>query len=515
MSFFNWTYRGSSVTEATELSSDESSISYSSTCSDAAESNKDKGVHSYQNRQKSDVVANPGKKMTGNGIKTVAVDGHPELQRTNSMMQTFAGVAGNVLEWYDFAVFGYFSDIIGDVFFPPQKGHAAIVESFAVFGGAFIMRPIGGILMGYIGDTYGRKVALEISIFLMAIPTFAMGCLPSYAQVGWPSIALLTLVRLLQGVSVGGQMMSSLVFTVEGSPKSQWGLYGSYVMASANFGTLLGGFVGFVMRALLSYESLRAWGWRVPFLAGVLVSFVGVYLRLYCEDHSHCANNSSSTPSNPIKLALSQDNRRSLISSCLVPMIWSSGFYLSFVWMAIFMQDLLQPALPGAFAINSASLLSSVVIFFPVAGHLSDVYGRVRIMTIGGFGMLFYSPIAINLIGLSQPILAYASQTLLGIVLSLWGSPMLAWLVESFEPEARLTSVSIGFNIAQALGAGLGPSLATVMVDKWGPTSPGYLYSFFAICGLIGLWIAPKNTQNREHAPICDVTDQPNSYQAV
>jgi len=514
MLLFNWAYRGSSATEATELSSDESSLSYS-TCSDGGENNKVIETNSYQNQHKSESVANPAKEKAGNGVKSISVDGRPKLQKTNSMMQTFAGVAGNVLEWYDFAVFGYFSDIIGDVFFPPQEGHAAIVESFAVFGGAFIMRPIGGVLMGYIGDTYGRKTALEISIFLMAIPTFAMGCLPSYAQVGWPSIVLLTLVRLLQGVSVGGQMMSSLVFTVEGSPKSQWGLYGSYVMASANFGTLLGGFVGFVMRALLSYESLRAWGWRVPFLAGVLVSFVGVYLRLYCEENSHCASAGSSTPSNPIKLALSPGNRRSLISSCLVPIIWSSGFYLSFVWMAIFMKDLLEPALPGAFAINSLSLLSSVVIFFPVAGYLSDVYGRVRIMTIGGFGMLFYSPIAINLIGLSQPVLAYASQTLLGIVLSLWGSPMLAWLVESFGPEARLTSVSIGFNIAQALGAGVGPSLATVMVDKLGPTSPGYLYSFFATCGLIGLWIAPKNKQNSDHTPLGDVNDQPSGHQVV
>ena len=126
------------------------------------------------------------------------------------------------------------SDILSDVFFPPnQDGHAALVETFAVFGGAFLMRPVGGVMMGYIGDKFGSRKALTISIFLMAFPTFAMGCLPGYEKIGSLSIVLLTLVRLLQGLSVGGQLMSSLVYTLERHPKNKWGLYGSYVMAAA------------------------------------------------------------------------------------------------------------------------------------------------------------------------------------------------------------------------------------------------------------------------------------------
>ena len=124
------------------------------------------------------------------------------------------------------------------------------------------MRPIGGMLMGYIGDKYGSRRALTISIFLMAFPTFSMGCLPGYARVGSMSIVLLTLVRLLQGLSVGGQLMSSLVFTLERHPHEKWGLYGSYVMAAANFGTLLGGFVATIIRRSLSEEALHSWGWR-------------------------------------------------------------------------------------------------------------------------------------------------------------------------------------------------------------------------------------------------------------
>lgn len=153
----------------------------------------------------------------------------------SNFCQTFAGVAGNVLEWYDFAVFGYFSDILGEVFFPPhQKTNSTTTESFLVFGVAFLMRPIGGIMIGYIGDVYGRKKALVASLFLMAFPTFAMGCLPGYAHIGKWAIVLLVLVRLLQGLSVGGQLMSSLVFTLENHDPAQWGLYGSFVMAAAN-----------------------------------------------------------------------------------------------------------------------------------------------------------------------------------------------------------------------------------------------------------------------------------------
>lgn len=199
-------------------------------------------------------------------LQTASTTSLEEQQKLSSsdMWQTVAGVAGNVLEWYDFAIFGYLGDVIGVVFFPPnQAGDASTVEAFAVFGGAFLVRPIGGLLMGYIGDVYGRKKALVISIFLMAFPTFAMGCLPSYSQVGPVAYVLLIIVRLLQGLSVGGQLMSSLVFTLESHDPSKWGLYGSFVMAAANFGTLLGGIAGYILRTALTQEQLIAWGWRV------------------------------------------------------------------------------------------------------------------------------------------------------------------------------------------------------------------------------------------------------------
>mmetsp|Transcript_24571 Transcript_24571/g.36062 ORF Transcript_24571/g.36062 Transcript_24571/m.36062 type:complete len:572 (-) Transcript_24571:140-1855(-) len=463
----------------------------------------------------------------------------PDGGKVTNLGHIIAGVFGNVLEWYDFAVFGYFGDIIGQVFFPAQEGNIATMESFAVFGGAFLMRPVGGLLLGYLGDVYGRKKALTTSIFLMAFPTFAMGLLPSFQQAGYVSTVLLIVIRLLQGMSVGGQLMSSLVFTLENVPRKSWGLYGSFVLATGNFGVLMGSLVGSAVRDNLSEEDMISFGWRIPFLSGIVVSFAGFYLRWTddgSEEEEHGSkqkqhNSSSSdysgsvTPSsqdcesaingdtpnnnkvvaaqekkNPILLLLAPSNLRPLLASAMVPMMWSAGFYLSFVWMAIYMTDLCEHPVPHAFAVNSAALLLSVCLLFPIAGVLSDKYGRRTIMSIGGMSLILFSPFLISAIGQGNPWLSFVSQLFLGVCLSFWGSPMCAWLVESFEPEARLTSVSVGYNMAQAVVGGSTPALATYLVDAVGTTSPGWIYVVIGCVSMVGLWVvappAPSSQSN-------------------
>ena len=445
-------------------------------------------------------------KKDANGVPDNAEDGVFVIDGNNSrsdaatadFWETFAGVVGNVLEWYDFAVFGFLSDVIGDVFFPAnQKGHLAIAESFAVFGGAFLMRPIGGVAMGYIGDKYGSKDALILSIFLMAFPTFLLGCLPSYEKVGSLAIFLLIVVRLLQGFSVGGNVPSSAVYTLESHPREHWGFYGSLVLMATNVGTLIGSLVGWGLRSSLTDKELHDFGWRIPFIAGVVVSFAGYYLKEHGEKRPHIPS-SDITP-NPIALAFANHNRRSLLAASMVPMLWASGFYLSFVWIAIFMNDLIEQPVPGAFGVNAISLFLSVCLFFPVAGGLSDRFGRRNIMTIGGIFMGLVAPVMFFLIGTGSTTVALLSQIIVGISLSLWGAPMITWLVESFEPEARLTSVAIGYNLAQALVGGLSPAMATLMVDYLGPSSPGIILIILAAVGLTGLWCVATPPAVHEH----------------
>lgn len=426
-----------------------------------------------------------------------------EDEKGSDFWETLAGVAGNVLEWYDFAVFGYFGDVIGQVFFPPnQSGNANTMESFMVFGGAFLMRPVGGVLLGYLGDVYGRRKALYVSIFLMAWPTFLMGCLPSFETAGYFAPVMLVLIRCLQGMSVGGQLMSSLVFTLENVPRDRWGLYGSFVWATGNFGVLLGGLVGYAIRANLDHDQLVSYGWRIPFLSGVVVSFAGFYLRSAEEEAEAEADKqggargkleaaTSSKKDDLFAAIFRPENIRPLLAASMVPMIWSAGFYLSFVWMAVYMSTLIDDPVPNAFAINSVSLFIGVCVLFPIAGWLSDRYGRRLIMSMGATSLALLGPTLLRLIGNGggDPLAAFAAQLFLGVCLSFWGSPMGAWLTESFEPEARLTSVSLGYNVAHAIVGGSTPAVATYLVDAKGPEAPGWIYVAVSVVGMIGLWV--------------------------
>jgi MFS transporter, MHS family, proline/betaine transporter len=205
---------------------------------------------------------------------------------------------------------------------------------------------------------------------------------------------------------------------------------------------------------------------------------------------------------NPLRLAFAKENRRALFGAAFVPVMWSGGFYLSFVWLAMYMKDLISPPVEQAFAVNSLNLLL-LCIWFPIAGLLSDFFGRKRIMSIGGiiFGCL--GPLSILVIarygGGNNPWwIPFCSQLVLSVSLALWGAPMCAWLVEAFEPKARSTSVCIGYNVAQAISGGLSPLMATLLVQKVGIGAPGILLVVLMTVSMTGLWcVAPQHVIER------------------
>lgn len=398
-----------------------------------------------------------------------------------------------------------------------------------------MVRPLGGLIIGYVGDKHGRKNALTRSLFLMAIPTTLMGCLPTYERVGVWAIVLLVACRLLQGISVGGQLPASLVYTVEKRDPSTWGYYGSLPMVSslivflfflllegrntdcvvfeinsqtlwdlfyfifsmepktaANVGTLLGNLSGALLREVLTDEELLDWGWRIPFFSGILIAFVACYLQAYgAEVHTTAGvyDRQDSEIKNPIRVALARGNRLALLSTCMTPMIWAAGFYVSFVWMAIFMEELLDPPIKGAFWINATSMLVSMTCMLPLAGMISDRVGRVRMMTISGIGLTGLGPVLLILISKGNSIVAFLCQVALGILLSFFGGPLCAWLVENFSPEVRLTSASLGYDLSHALVGGFSPAMATVLFDKVGTNAPGLIYIVFGTISLIGIYI--------------------------
>jgi MHS family proline/betaine transporter-like MFS transporter len=190
-----------------------------------------------------------------------------------------AGTIGNVLEWYDFAIYGYFAVAIGHHFFPREDPVAQLLATFGVFAVGYLARPAGGIIVGHIGDQFGRRAALTFSVAAMAIPTFIIGILPGYATVGVFAPIALTAMRIVQGLSVGGEYPCSMVFLLERAGEGRRGLMGAFACLGAVGGMLLGSAMGAAFAAVMSTDALEAWGWRIPFMLGLLGGFAGLLLR--------------------------------------------------------------------------------------------------------------------------------------------------------------------------------------------------------------------------------------------
>ncbi|KAL9181997.1 hypothetical protein ACHAXT_012340 [Thalassiosira profunda] len=440
---------------------------------------------------------------------------------TSDTLQTIAGTLGNVLEWYDFGIYGFFSDTIAQVFFPPSNTeHQNLILSYVVFGGAFLVRPIGGCITGHIGDKHGRKRALVFSLFCMSVPTVAMGVLPTYEMAGAWSTALLVICRLLQGFSVGGQLPSSIVYTLETKPKEHWGYYGSFVNMASNAGVIVGNLVGALIRQLLSDEQLLAWGWRVAFLSGAAILPVAIFLRVYGREHnpnedeylstteSPAGEEESTEPlsgmaglsaslreKHPLKEALRRDNWAALTSSILVPMLYGGGYWITVIWLAVYMETLISNPIDGAFWINLAANVFGLTLPSFFTGWLSDRVSRVKIMCFGAISTGVAGPFLLWVISRGNTWEALFAQMGICLLLSFYCGPFCTWLVERFPPKVRLSSVSLGFNLGICISAGFSPALATALV-KVSPVAPGILYPSFAVLGLIGMAVSTRVHQD-------------------
>ncbi|HKJ02423.1 MAG TPA: MFS transporter, partial [Longimicrobiales bacterium] len=284
-----------------------------------------------------------------------------------------AAVVGNVLEWYDFAVYSFLAGIIGRTFFPSGDPSAELLASFAVFGVGFLARPLGGVVIGRIGDVKGRKVALLITIFLMASGTVLMGVAPSYAAVGVAGPAVIVVARLLQGFSAGGEWGGSTAFIVEWAPDGRRGWYGSFQQMSVAAGLLLGSGTAAILSSALPPDSMEAWGWRVPFLLGGLLGPVGLWMRRTLEEtpayrEARAVPEAPRPPgtSGPVALA-----GRAFGFTVL----WTVSYYIFLNYMPSFTERYASLSRTQALWSNTVGLLVLVGVI-PLWGRLSDRVGR-------------------------------------------------------------------------------------------------------------------------------------------
>lgn len=384
------------------------------------------------------------------------------LQATRSKALIF-GSLSSAFEWYDYALFGYFAALIGQQFFPTSDPYTSLLSSFAVFASGFAMRPIGALFFGYIGDRIGRNKALVLSLVMMAVPTAALGLLPTYESIGIAASISLVLIRLFQGLAVGGNYGGSFIFTIEHAPIGRKGVAGSFAMFGTLGGLFLGSGVATIMGSILPTNIMEAYGWRIPFLLGALSGVVAYYIRHHIPE-SQDERAEISSEQAPATIVIKQ-HLSSLFKTMGIILLDGVGVYILFVFMTTFAHTFLHLPQNSVLLINTVTM-ASLVITIPFFGWLGDRVGQKVILQSVSIAFLALSlPLYYFLI--TKPSLFSLSllQAIFSIVIGAAYGALPAAVVSAFPHHIRYTACSISFNVSVAVFGGTAPFVATRLIQ--------------------------------------------------
>jgi MHS family proline/betaine transporter-like MFS transporter len=397
-----------------------------------------------------------------------------------------AGAIGNFVEWYDYSVYGFFAPIIASQFFPSEDRVASLLATFAVFAVAFFMRPVGAFVFGHFGDTVGRRNTLAAAIILMGFATLMIGVLPSYAQIGVLAPILLVVARLLQGFSAGGEWSGSAAFMVEYAPENKRGLYGSWQQFSIVAGLLVGSAMGGLLGAVLSESALNAWGWRVPFILGMVVALVGLYLRLRVEDTPafRVIEEKDEVTDAPVKESFTAHRGESLTAIGFT-VAWTVAYYILLTYMPTFVSETLGLPLSQALLSNAIGLVALGALI-PFTAVLSDRIGRKPLL-IGFSALIALLTYPLFLLASTKVLfLIVVAQVIFGVIISLFSGPGPAALVEMFPTNVRYSALGVSYNLAVAAFGGTAPFIATYLISRTGSNlAPGIYLIVAAVITLI------------------------------
>lgn len=398
-----------------------------------------------------------------------------------------AALFGNTLEWFDFAVYGYVAAILARKFFPPGNETAALLATFAVFGVGFVVRPLGAIVIGRLGDTRGRKFALLTTILLMAGGTALIGVAPTYDMIGIWAPILLVLARMMQGFSVGGEFATSIAFIVEWAPPERRGFYGSFQQCSTVGGFLLGSGTAALLNSVLGTAALESWGWRVPFLIGALIGLVGLYMRRGIEE-TPAFTQAAAEP--PAAAAVEADASPLVLAAktFAFAVLWTVLYFIFLFYMATFTQVHGGLGRTEALWANSAGLLLCMLAI-PFMGMLSDKVGRRPLLIVCAVFFLLLSYPLFSLLKNSGSVgTVLAIQLAVGLVIALYAGPAPAAMAEIFRTKGRSTYMSVGYALAATIFGGFAPFIATWLIAATGsPLSPAFYVMIAAAISLAAL----------------------------
>lgn len=407
-------------------------------------------------------------------------------------------MVGNALEWYDFAIYGYFAATIGFKFFPSDDPAASVIASFGVFAVGFVARPIGAVVFGNLGDRVSRRHALIVSILVMAVPTTLIGVLPTYADIGIWAPALLIALRLLQGLSVGGEMTGSITLMVENARRRQRGLAGSWSYLGVGVGFLLGSAAGALVTGLLDTSSVDDWGWRVPFLCGAILGVIGYIVRRQGLSESYQPQDTD-VPwyKGPLRQAMTTHGRQ-MIQAIGIAAFSAGGFYLTFVYLTTYITRYVGEPSADALDINTINMVVYTVLVV-VGGWLGDRLGvRWILLATAVAGLLVAWPM-FWLIDHPDPVLSFLGQLGLVLFVAPYSGLFATTMALLFAPHVRMSGFSISYNVGLAALGGTTPLVASYLISRHdGDMAPAYVLMVCAAISIAALLWAWRDLPARQ-----------------
>ncbi|MDE2254450.1 MAG: MFS transporter [Betaproteobacteria bacterium] len=399
-----------------------------------------------------------------------------------------AAVAGNALEFYDFITYAFFAVYIGKSLFPEHTAYVSLLMSVGVFGIGFLARPFGGVVFGLMGDRVGRRASLILTIVLMTVGTLGVALTPSFSSIGIAAPVIVVIARLLQGLALGGEIGPSSAFLVESAPAGKRGLYASWQLGSQGAGILVAGIMGFIFSRVLSHADMLAWGWRVPFLVGLLIVPLAVYMRRAMPETLHARPSAYTAP----RHRASKAPGKLVIIAVGVILGGTVSTYVGNYMTTYAITALKMPATAAMAATVAVGLFT--LVFSIVGGWLSDRYGRKPIMfwprvaaavaTVPAFMLLNAVPTYLTLVLVSA---------LLAALTAISGGASLVAIPEAFARRHRALGLGVAYAVGVSIFGGTTQLIITWLIHATGnPVAPAWYVTIASIITAIAMLAMPE-----------------------
>lgn len=420
----------------------------------------------------------------------------------------FGSAVGSTIEWYDYFLYGTMSSIVfGKLFFPSDDPVTSQLLALASFALAFLIRPIGGIVFAHIGDRVGRKKTLVMTLSIMGLSTVLIGLTPTYESIGIWSPILLTLLRLLQGLALGGEWGGGVLLAVEYSPANKRGFFGAVPQTGALFGLALGNLVTSGLSMAFSEEAFLSYGWRIPFVLSIVLVMIGMWIRNKVEETPSFRKVAEQARANPTaaatkKLPLMEtltQHWRPVLVAIGAKFVETSTFFLFATFTISYLVGLGYKRVEALNIVLIAAVIAvPVMLYF---GALSDRIGRKKVFVWGTIVIALYAGPYFWLLNQGSAVISTLAVVLgFSVIWSTYGSVLGTFFAESFPPNVRYTGISLGYQVGAALVGGPMPLIATALLARYhGSYVP--VAVFIALCALVSL-IAISFTKDRTGQPL-------------